>query len=214
MTDVVSSFRSLFDAPQRMALALKRRRMKSILVACLLQIFPQTSTAQTDLPRLLPPAGQGSGKTLIRLIGNPGVQYALDASADLLNWHEVTAGPAVDGQLAWVGTDATASGRRFFRGRTMGEQNPSEPYRVVPQIDTNLTAQAEIGPEGGVVELVTPAGVRFRLSVPPQALFAPETITITVLTAVDQLPLGGAMLGAAVVEPEGLLLLKPAELEI
>lgn len=214
MTDVVSSFRSLFDAPQLMALALKRRRLKSILVACLLQIFPQTSTAQTDLPRLLPPVSQGPGKTLIRLVGNPGAQYALDVSTDLLNWQEVTAGPAVDGELAWVDTTATASGRRFFRGRTTGEQNPSGAYRVVPQVDTNLTAQAEIGPEGGAVEVVTPTGVRFRLSVPPQALFAPETITVTVLKTVDQLPLRGAMLGAVVIGPEGLLLLKPAELEI
>jgi hypothetical protein len=81
-------------------------------------------------------------------------------------------------------------------------------------VDSAAPVSAEIGVEGGTIEAVAPDGTTFELRIPNGALFAEETITMTpVESAAGTLP-DGAIAAGVRLEPEGLLFLASAELDI
>ncbi|NYJ03715.1 hypothetical protein HNR19_004413 [Nocardioides thalensis] len=57
-------------------------------------------------------------------------------------------------------------------------------------------------------------GTTYTLTIPAQALVAPEQITMTPVAAVGDLPLSGGLAAAVELKPHGLLLMKPAVLTI
>ncbi|HUL51365.1 MAG TPA: hypothetical protein VLU94_02145 [Candidatus Nitrosotalea sp.] len=78
-------------------------------------------TAEKALPlpaQLAPVAGPGGGAFVLRLQGEPGRSYALDASADLAAWTALkTNVVGIDGMVDFADTSAGAWAHRFYRGR-------------------------------------------------------------------------------------------------
>jgi hypothetical protein len=86
--------------------------------------------------------------------------------------------------------------------------------RVAPVLEASAAASAVLSEAGGTVSATAVDGTRYTLTVPAGALVAPETITLTPVTAVDGLPLTGGLLAAVDLAPDGLFFLTPATLTI
>ena len=106
---------------------------------------------------------------------------------------------------------ATAAGQALAAGMYA---YPARPFdgRVAVMTDDVRAASAAIGPEGGVVATSGPDGTTYTLTVPPGALAADTTITLTPVAAIDDLPLTNGLLAAVELAPEGLQLFVPATL--
>jgi hypothetical protein len=89
----------------------------------------------------------------------------------------------------------------------------AQPVDVSGVPDAGAAATAEMGPDGGVLEATAADGTVYTLSVPAGALVGPEQITMTPLTAVDGMP-GELSAGGVLLEPEGLVFLASAELQV
>lgn len=85
--------------------------------------------------------------------------------------------------------------------------------RLVPVPDSSSAVSLLVSARGGRLETEA-AGVRYRLDIPANALHVPDRITITPLTLLTGLPLGGPLLGAVRLEPAGLRFLTPVTLTI
>ena len=71
-----------------------------------------------------------------------------------------------------------------------------------------------LGPGGGRIQTVAKNGVQYTLVVPPLALLAPVTITMTPLLSVTRLPLSGGFVAGVDLKPSGLQFAQPATLTI
>jgi hypothetical protein len=93
-------------------------------------------------------------------------------------------------------------------GNDMVELDGSCPFEGAVSVarDAGSAASASIGPAGGSL-----AAGGVTLAVPAGALLEDRLITVTPIIALDGSPLGGLIAGATL-EPEGLVLLKPATL--
>ncbi len=74
------------------------------------------------------------------------------------------------------------------------------------------SASASIGEAGGTLTATGPDGTRYRFEVPAGALVSEQTITMTPLAAVTNLPLSGGFAAAVQFDPNGLVFLRPATL--
>lgn len=75
-----------------------------------------------DLPPTMRFVGQlTTGPVLLRVLGEPGVSYVVEQSADLRLWTEVARGMATspDGHLDVQDTSAPNAARRFYRARSL-----------------------------------------------------------------------------------------------
>lgn len=88
------------------------------------------------------------------------------------------------------------------------------PISLTLVLDAAASAAKSIGSAGGAVTAAGSDGTRFTLEIPPKALAADVTITMTPVASVVGLPLKGGLGGAAEFAPEGLQFLKPATLTI
>lgn len=89
----------------------------------------------------------------------------------------------------------------------------ADPVDIVPTVDADSGAWASIGPEGGVVEATAADGTVYTLTIPGNALVAPESIILKPVTSVDGLPEGTSASGV-LLEPEGLVFLEMATLTV
>ncbi|MDQ6799291.1 MAG: hypothetical protein M3041_00475 [Acidobacteriota bacterium] len=87
-------------------------------------------------------------------------------------------------------------------------------YNVSAHLDDARAASLEMPAAGGSLSATAADGTVFTLTVPPGALASGETITLTPVAAIDQLPLSGGLSAAVQLAPEGLRLLKSATLSI
>jgi hypothetical protein len=78
--------------------------------------------------------------------------------------------------------------------------------------DAARAQSATVTPDGGQVAATGADGTRFTLTVPAAALPAATPVTVTPLTAIANLPLGGPLLGAVRLEPAGLTFARPVTL--
>jgi hypothetical protein len=76
------------------------------------------------------------------------------------------------------------------------------------------TARLRMTAAGGQLTVSSAAGTRITLSVPPEALFRSEDVTITIVSTVSGLPFRGALLAAVRVTPDDLALRVPATLRV
>lgn len=81
--------------------------------------YQVTAEAPVPLPaQLTPLAGPSGGAFVLRLAGEPGRKYALDASQDLSNWTALkTNVVGFDGTVDFADTSAGALPLRYYRGR-------------------------------------------------------------------------------------------------
>ena len=77
-----------------------------------------------------------------------------------------------------------------------------------------VRASADIGPEGGTLNITTPDNITYALTVPPDALEEITPISLIPIKTIDGLPFDGGLQGAVRIEPDGLMLDLPATLTI
>ena len=177
------------------------------------------STAHAAAPLVLCPLKlETGGQFHLRLAGDPGSNYAVEASMDVTNWLFLTAGKATNGTLEVVDGRAVNYPRRWYRGRSASADEIPNPFNAVVTLDTNQVARALIPVDGGSLSLTNPEGTRFTLFLPTNALLSPEEISMTLVTNVTG-PAGPPLYshnGQGVVQlgPEGLHLFEPAILTI
>lgn len=90
----------------------------------------------------------------------------------------------------------------------------ADPGAVQLQLDSTRAAWAIISEGGGNVTATGADGTQFTLTIPEKALVSDEQITITPVTGLAGLPGGATVIAGVQLEPDGLLLLEPATLEI
>ncbi len=92
---------------------------------------------------------------------------------------------------------------------------PPDPITVDPDPDEARAVSKTVNPaENTTIEATGADGTTYTLVIPSGALIGPETITLTPVTAVGDLPLSGGLEAAVQLEPHGLVLLKQATLTI
>ena len=104
----------------------------------------------------------------------------------------------------------------FFAPQPVAKPTPQpNPLNVSVIEDANHTASALIAPDtGGQISVTAGDGTKFTLNLPKNALFSEETVTLTVVSAVNGSPLKDGIDAAVKIEPDGLQLLEPATLTI
>ncbi len=149
----------------------------------------------------------------LRLLGDPGQTYRIEASSNLTTWSEVAVGPALNGLLTVQHAGPLSQPRLYYRGVL------AEPFIPFPTVaaaaDTNLVARALVTPaEGGVLHLQSMDGPAFTLTISSNAVFNSTLVSMTLLTNVAGIPAASGCLAAVRIEPEGLVLASPAFLEV
>jgi hypothetical protein len=87
-------------------------------------------------------------------------------------------------------------------------------YSVVSVPDPGHAGSANLDDKGGRVTATGADGTLFTLEVPPQALWSPETVTLTPVSHIDRFPFSGGLVAGVEIEPEGLVLSVGATLTI
>ncbi|MBA3341986.1 MAG: hypothetical protein H0T48_09140 [Gemmatimonadaceae bacterium] len=90
----------------------------------------------------------------------------------------------------------------------------ADPAVVQLQMDSARAGWAIVSNSGGNVTATAADGTQFTLTIPQGALVSDEQITVTPVTSIAGLPGGATVVAGAQLEPDGLLLLEPATLEI
>jgi len=111
-----------------------------------------------------------------------------------------------------TGTFKSKGVKRVFtaRRRPEGLGSPS----LAPALETARSVTGNVGPAGGELRARGADGTKYVLLVPPAALTAEVSITMTPASAVGGLPLAGGLVGAVAFEPEGLEFGVLAELKV
>lgn len=93
---------------------------------------------------------------------------------------------------------------------------PTPPPAAVraPVVDTDRSASASIGPEGGTLRTTAADGVAYTLTVPPRALTETVTIRMTPIVDFGNPALASGLTGAVQFEPSGLRFASLATLRI
>jgi hypothetical protein len=94
------------------------------------------------------------------------------------------------------------------------DSGTANPLSVKVSMDESTAATALITTAGGSLSATAADGTVFNLTLPADALFSDEQITLTPLTSVDGLPLSGGFVEGVQLSPDGLQLLEPATLTI
>jgi hypothetical protein len=90
-----------------------------------------------------------------------------------------------------------------------------DPITVDPNPDDARAVSKTVNPfEKTTIKATGADGTTYTLVIPTDALIGPETITLTPVSAVGDLPLSGGLEAAVQLEPHGLVLLKQATLTI
>jgi hypothetical protein len=92
---------------------------------------------------------------------------------------------------------------------------PPNPAAVAVDVDEQGAVVATVGADGGTIAATAPDGTDLVLDIPAHALLAPVEITMTPITAItgDIFDVDPGVHGARL-EPDGLVLLTPARLEL
>jgi hypothetical protein len=90
----------------------------------------------------------------------------------------------------------------------------SSALSITPVLDTASAATATITSDGGTLTATAANGAIFTLTIPAGAIDDEETITMTPIASISDLPLSGGLAGAVELAPEGLILLKTSTLVI
>ena len=89
-----------------------------------------------------------------------------------------------------------------------------QPLTVSYQLSEAHQVAQVMGERGGTLTLAGPEGVTYSLTIPEGGLLSEETITMTHITSVEGVTADGGALAAVVLQPSGLVFLKPAKLRI
>jgi hypothetical protein len=164
-------------------------------------------------PRLDPPVVLPGGSVDLRLRGEMGSNYTIEASANLADWFPVFTGVAGVSGLITARHDAGPNRPGlFYRGREAASTLP--PLTIGPQLDPNLTVSTLLTSAGGSTVLYGFGGTRFTFSLPGNSVPEPRILKLTLVTNITGLPFASGMRGAVRIEPDDLAFWGPGTLEI
>jgi hypothetical protein len=86
--------------------------------------------------------------------------------------------------------------------------------RLQTILDNTNTVSGMITEEGGVLSTQAADGIQYTLTIPPNALAATAEIALTPLISMSGIPMSSGVVAAVRLEPDGLVLLEPANLSI
>lgn len=101
--------------------------------------------------------------------------------------------------------------RRTASRRNEPPRVPATRVATITLDDAHAT-EAFVGPRGGSLSLALAGGARASLAIPRGALLATTKVRLVPVSDAVGLPLGGGVLAAVQLEPEGLVLFRPATL--
>jgi hypothetical protein len=148
----------------------------------------------------------------LRLTGEAGTAYSIEASSNLSTWFLISGGIATNGLLTIRDNAASNYPTLFYRGKGTSDSLP--PLAIGLQPDTNLSVSTLVSLNGGSAVLYGHDGIRFTLSLPSNSIPDPSIITMTLVTNLTGLPFARGTLGTVVLEPAGLAFWGAASLEI
>ncbi len=94
-------------------------------------------------------------------------------------------------------------------------QSTPHPLTVTPSADPTHSARAVISAaNGGTITTTGADGTIFTFTLPPNALLSDEEISMTPVSALNDLPSGGTFVAGVEFQPEGLILMQPGTLTI
>ena len=101
-------------------------------------------------------------------------------------------------------------------GSAARQADGSGPLTVTPALDVDRAVTAIVTTDGGTLTATAANGAVFTLTIPRGALLDQESITMTPVASISDLPFSGGLAGAGAVQlgPDGLILLQPATLAI
>jgi len=94
------------------------------------------------------------------------------------------------------------------------QSSPGAGTSVTPQLDSANLVDALIPEKGGQVTLTLSNGIAYNLTIPEGALLNDQEITMTPITRIDGMLLSGGLIAGVELQPEGLVLDKPATITI
>lgn len=165
------------------------------------------------VPRLTIQSRDPDGSLRVGIGGRLGEACTLEHSTNLTQWVEIARTNLVEGQAVLRVPMVGHAGFLRVRGASLGIPVP-KPLKVAPSLNPNRSVSARLDAVGGALSLTNPAGYVIRLTVPPGALSASETIVMTDVSGIGGLPLSGGMRAAVDLKPDGLMLFTPAQLDI
>jgi hypothetical protein len=168
---------------------------------------------QATPPRLDPPVVLPGGSVDLRLRGEMGSNYTIQASVNLADWFPVFTGVAGVSGLVTARHDAGPNRPGFFY-RAREAANTLPPLTVGPQLDTNLTVSTLLTSAGGSAVLYGFGGTRFTFSLASNSVPEPRILKLTLVTNITGLPFASGMRGAVRIEPDDLAFWGPGTLEI
>ncbi|MCC6231175.1 MAG: hypothetical protein IT580_00925 [Verrucomicrobiales bacterium] len=184
---------------------------RTLTVALALVLTSLTTWAAA--PRMLPPLLAGGTATL-RIQGDRGVSYRVEASSNLTTWVEVGAGVATEGTLSISHTAPTNTRWMYYRAAQTTSGGALFPH-VVPTPSTNAQASAVVAPDREtMIRVVDRHQVIHTLSFPTGCVAVPTLVRLTALDAVSGLPNAAGLLAGTRLEPSGLVLTAPAFLQL
>ncbi len=139
------------------------------------------------------------------------VTYVVEVSADLVSWSAILTNTATNGRLDFL--QKVENSARFYRGRLF-QDAAEDPPAVFAATDPVQRLTTVITPAGGVVALIDPAKVVYRLSIPANAVTESVEISMSLATNLVGQPFADTNWHAVVFEPAGLEFLEPAKLTI
>lgn len=159
------------------------------------------------------PSESTNGTVQLTATGDSGVTQVLELSTDLVHWMRIDAAPMKMGAAAWnlpVGTGEFHA----YRLRVADASETPLPLSIATQVNTDFVRTLPVTRDGVVTSLTDDNGVIYELTIPPNAVFAEEDITFSVINTVTGWPLAGSYQGGVKLEPDGLMLAVPATLKI
>ena len=108
----------------------------------------------------------------------------------------------------------SSSRRRLFVANAPQITPQVDGFNVTPTLDVGHAVTQVISVGGGEVTAIGADGTKFTLIVPVKALLGAARITMTPITSIGSLPIGGGLAAAVRLEPDGLRLFEFATLVI
>ncbi len=183
----------------------------SLLISCLAGLlwaasaWPAGGAVTPPSLSLEPTPGEGLE---LRLSGEELSRFRIEVSTDLRAWETLEIPP--DDASPFLLPVTPDSPARFFRAVVRAEAAP-ESLEVVLESNRAVAVWVETG--GEVIEATGSNGVLYRLTIPEGALLSRERITMTPIESIENLPFTG-FLGGVELEPDGLRLMRAANLEM
>ncbi len=182
-----------------------RRRLSVVIQGVLLLLLIEArgglpTALAGSLPVLDAVSALADGAAQIRVSAQPGTNYVLEGSADFTHWLDLAAAKAADNAVdlidpfAQVGLTTEFSPERFYRVRTGTDDEVPSPIHATMRLDAGVTVTAEVDLEGGSLALTNSDGVIYQLQFPKDNPEDLESVTLTVATQVNGLPVSCPLL--------------------